>query len=63
MKSTDSLLHAAEPGLPPPPRAPHGAQVEIVIPVRNGDRDLPGAAPGGRASGPGEAASQLARAR
>src|ERR1700745_2021616 len=35
MTSTDSLLHAAEPGLPPPP-----AQVEIVIPVRNEARDL-----------------------
>src|SRR5690349_4097272 len=40
MTSTDSLLHAAEPGLPPPPPAPHRAQVEIVIPVRNEDRDL-----------------------
>jgi len=40
MTSTDSLLHAAEPGLPPPPRALHRAQVEIVIPVRNEDRDL-----------------------
>jgi putative flippase GtrA len=39
MTSTDSLLHAAEPGLPPPP-AQHRAQVEIVIPVRNEDRDL-----------------------
>ena len=34
------MLQAAEPGLPPPPRAPHRAQVEIVIPVRNEDRDL-----------------------
>src|SRR5215813_11429024 len=40
MTSTDSLLHAAEPGLPPPPHAPHRAQVEIVLPVRNEDRDL-----------------------
>jgi putative flippase GtrA len=40
MTSTDSLLHAAEPGLPPPPPAQHGVQVEIVIPVRNEDRDL-----------------------
>src|SRR5262245_6863907 len=40
MRSTDSLLHAAEPGLPPPPRAPHRAQVEVVIPVRNEERDL-----------------------
>ena len=40
MTSTDSLLHAAEPGLPPPPQAQHRAQVEIVIPVRNEDRDL-----------------------
>ncbi|HEY1346121.1 MAG TPA: glycosyltransferase, partial [Streptosporangiaceae bacterium] len=40
MRSTDSLLHAAEPGLPPPPRAPHRAQVEIVIPVRDEERDL-----------------------
>ena len=40
MRSTDSLLHAAEPGLSPPPHAPHRAQVEIVIPVRNEDRDL-----------------------
>ena len=40
MRSTDSLLHAAEPGLPPPPPAQHRAQVEIVIPVRNEDRDL-----------------------
>ncbi|MFI5081302.1 MAG: glycosyltransferase [Streptosporangiales bacterium] len=40
MGSTDSMLQAAEPGLPPPPRAPHRAQVEIVIPVRNEDRDL-----------------------
>ena len=39
MRSTDSLLHAAEPGLPPPP-AQHRAQVEIVIPVRNEERDL-----------------------
>jgi putative flippase GtrA len=39
MTSTDSLLHAAEPGLPPPP-AQHRALVEIVIPVRNEDRDL-----------------------
>jgi putative flippase GtrA len=39
MTSTDSLLRAAEPGLPPPP-AQHRAQVEIVIPVRNEDRDL-----------------------
>src|SRR5215467_10184597 len=40
MRSTDSLLHAAEPGLPPPPSAQHRVQVEIVIPVRNEDRDL-----------------------
>jgi len=40
MRTTDSLLHAAEPGLPPPPRTPRRAQVEIVIPVRNEDRDL-----------------------
>src|SRR5215510_583746 len=40
MRSTDSLHHAAEPDLPPPPRAQHRAQVEIVIPVRNEDRDL-----------------------
>jgi putative flippase GtrA len=40
MRSTDSLLHAAEPGLPPPPRALHRAQVEVVIPVRNEERDL-----------------------
>src|SRR5215470_13035591 len=40
MTSTDSLLNAAEPGLPPPPPAPRRAQVEIVIPVRNEDRDL-----------------------
>jgi len=40
MRSTDSLLHAAEPGLPPPPPAQHRVQVEIVIPVRNEDRDL-----------------------
>jgi len=40
MRPTDSLLHAAEPGLPPPPRALHRAQVEIVVPVRNEDRDL-----------------------
>jgi putative flippase GtrA len=40
MRSTDSLLRAAEPGLPPPPHAQHQAQVEIVIPVRNEDRDL-----------------------
>ena len=39
MRSTDSLLHAAEPGLPPP-RAPRRAQVEIVIPVLDEDRDL-----------------------
>src|SRR5215475_16145905 len=45
MRSTDSLLHAAEPGLPPPPPAQHRAQVEIVIPVRNEERDL---APGVR---------------
>jgi len=40
MTSTDSLLNAAEPGLPPPPPAQRRAQVEIVIPVRNEDRDL-----------------------
>jgi putative flippase GtrA len=40
MTSTDSLPHAAEPVLPPPPRETHRAQVEIVIPVRNEDRDL-----------------------
>ena len=40
MRSTDSLLHAAEPGLPPAPPAQHRAQVEIVIPVRNEERDL-----------------------
>jgi putative flippase GtrA len=40
MTSTDSLLHAAEPGLPPPPRTPRRAQVEIVIPVLDEDRDL-----------------------
>ena len=40
MRSTDSLLHAAEPGLPPPTPAQHRAQVEIVIPVRNEERDL-----------------------
>jgi putative flippase GtrA len=47
MTSTDSLLRAAEPSPPPsaaeaapPPRAPHGPQVEIVIPVRNEERDL-----------------------
>jgi len=40
MTSTDSLLHAAEPGLPPPPLAQHRAQVEIVVPVRNEERDL-----------------------
>src|SRR5215475_1366636 len=45
MRSTDSLLHAAEPGLPPPPPAQHRAQAEIVIPVRNEERDL---APGVR---------------
>jgi putative flippase GtrA len=61
MRSTDSLLHAAEPGLPPPPRAPHRAQAEIVIPVRNEDRERTGAGPGGRPSGLGEVASQLAR--
>jgi len=40
MTSTDSLLRAAEPGLPPRPPAQHRAQVEIVIPVRNEERDL-----------------------
>src|SRR5215471_9353979 len=40
MTSTDSLLSAAEPGLPPPPPGQRRAQVEIVIPVRNEDRDL-----------------------
>src|SRR5262249_34934857 len=39
MTSTHSLLHAAEPGLPPP-RTPRRAQVEIVIPVLDEDRDL-----------------------
>jgi putative flippase GtrA len=39
MRSTDSLLRAAEPAAPSP-REPHGVQVEIVIPVRNEERDL-----------------------
>src|SRR5215472_1854223 len=40
MRSTDSLLHAAEPGPPPPPHAQDRAQVEIVIPVRDEERGL-----------------------
>jgi len=38
MTSTDSLLRAVEPA--PPLPAPRGTQVEIVIPVRNEERDL-----------------------
>jgi glycosyltransferase involved in cell wall biosynthesis len=38
MTSTDSLLRVAEPA--PPPPGPRGTQVEIVIPVRNEERDL-----------------------
>jgi putative flippase GtrA len=45
MKSPDSLLSAAEPDLPRLHGGPHSARVEIVIPVRNEDRNL---APGVR---------------
>ena len=38
MTSTDSLLRAAGPA--PPPPGPRRTQVEIVIPVRNEERDL-----------------------
>jgi len=40
MTSTGSLPSAAAPGLPWPPRVPGTAAVEIVIPVRNEERDL-----------------------
>ncbi|HEY6275899.1 MAG TPA: bifunctional glycosyltransferase family 2/GtrA family protein [Streptosporangiaceae bacterium] len=40
MRATDSLLDAARPGPPRLAREPGQAQVEIVIPVRNEDRDL-----------------------
>ncbi len=40
MRSPDSLLSAAEPGMPGLPGAWREAQVEIVIPVRNEDHDL-----------------------
>jgi putative flippase GtrA len=39
MRSPDSLLSSSDPGGPQPPTV-HRAQVEIVIPVRNEERDL-----------------------
>ncbi|HYB85362.1 MAG TPA: glycosyltransferase [Streptosporangiaceae bacterium] len=40
MTSTGSLPPAAASGLPSPPRVPRTAQVEIVVPVRNEEREL-----------------------
>jgi hypothetical protein len=40
MRLRDSLLSAAEPDPPQPYSGPHSPLVEIVIPVRNEDRDL-----------------------
>jgi putative flippase GtrA len=40
MRSPDSLLSPADPGTPRLPGPPRRVQVEIVIPVRNEDRDL-----------------------
>ena len=40
MRSPDSLLSSTDPGRPEAPDTPRQAQAEIVIPVRNEERDL-----------------------